>query len=473
MCVVRTRSRLALGVLILPAVLAACRAKEQAPPPATTLPPPPSTAAVTTTTTSTIPSPPPVWGAAHWGMTKAEVLAAFPGQAQPLPQPVTFGPQTPGASDVAIPAYDIEGAKFRVLFGFEGDALNRVYLSALKAAESTCGDLEKQLTDKYRRGGSQRRADQRPATDRLEAARATIPRLLKGESRISIGDADTRRRSEPRRLRAELAEVRERPTGATRRRTAGRRSMSSQASSSPGRDLSTSASSCARSAANSPGRVPQPLLDLRCRRDSGTGTGTRSAIHFTIVRSAGWACGAPASPMPIRRHPARVAHHPGADIRPQRRTLSDAGRAAGGPRPCPGPGRVFTLGRSLAEGLSTASRGTRPGLAAGPLRLPPAAPGRRDRFAAGRTAVGSRASARRSSPWRPRAGARPGRVGARRCHRAASLPGRSPRGPSGPSARRARPCPSPRACPRCADRARPSGDRSRTGMSGWPIPAAS
>lgn len=149
MGVVRTRSRLALGVLILPAVLAACRAKEQAPPPATTLPPPPSTAAVTTTTTSTIPSPPPVWGAAHWGMTKAEVLAAFPGQAQQLPQPVTFGPQTPGASDVAIPAYDVEGAKFRVLFGFEGDALNRVFLSALKAAESTCGDLEKQLTDKY------------------------------------------------------------------------------------------------------------------------------------------------------------------------------------------------------------------------------------------------------------------------------------------------------------------------------------
>jgi hypothetical protein len=145
--IVPTRLRLVLGLLIV-AVLAACRAKEQAPPPTTTLPPP-TAAPVTTTTTSTIPSPPPVWGAAHWGMTKAEVLAAFPGQAQPLPQPVTFGPHTPGTSDVAIPAYDVEGAKFRVLFGFDGDALNRVFLSALKAAEATCGDLEKQLTDKY------------------------------------------------------------------------------------------------------------------------------------------------------------------------------------------------------------------------------------------------------------------------------------------------------------------------------------
>ena len=147
MCVVRTRSRLALGVLILTAVLAACRAKEQAPPP-TTLPPPPSTAAVTTTTTSTIPSPPPVWGAAHWGMTKAQVLAAFPGQAQPLTPPVQFGPQVPGASDVAIAEHEMDGHKFRVLFGFEGDALNRVYLSAIKPAEGTCGDLEKSLTDR-------------------------------------------------------------------------------------------------------------------------------------------------------------------------------------------------------------------------------------------------------------------------------------------------------------------------------------
>jgi hypothetical protein len=136
-----------VGALVLPAALAACRAKEQPPPP-TTVAPAPTAAPVTTTTTTTIPSPPPVWGAAHWGMTKAQVLGAFPGQAQPLTPPVQFGPQVPGASDIAIATYDMAGHPFRVLFGFEGDVLNRVYLSAIKPAEGTCGDVEKVLTDK-------------------------------------------------------------------------------------------------------------------------------------------------------------------------------------------------------------------------------------------------------------------------------------------------------------------------------------
>jgi hypothetical protein len=139
--------RFAVGALVLPAALAACRSKEQATPPVTTQAPAPS-AAVTTTTTTTIPSPPPVWEAAHWGMTRAQVLAAFPGQAQPLPQPVQFGPQVPGSSDLAIATYDMGGHPLRVLFGFEADALNRVFLSAIKAAEGTCGDVEKLLTDK-------------------------------------------------------------------------------------------------------------------------------------------------------------------------------------------------------------------------------------------------------------------------------------------------------------------------------------
>lgn len=147
MTVMGARRGVVLGVLVLPAALAACRSKEQAPP-VTTQTPAPTAAPVSTTTTTTIPSPPPVWGAAHWGMTKAQVLAAFPGQAQQLAQPVQFGPQVPGSSDVAIATYDMAGHAFRVLFGFEADALNRVYLSALKAAEGTCGDLEKLLTDK-------------------------------------------------------------------------------------------------------------------------------------------------------------------------------------------------------------------------------------------------------------------------------------------------------------------------------------
>lgn len=147
MTVTRACRCIALGALVGSAALAACRSKEQAPPPVTTQAPAPTAAPVTTTTT-TIPSPPPVWGAARWGMTKAEVLAAFPGQAQPLTTPVQFGPQVPGASDVAIAEHEMDGHKFRVLFGFEGDALNRVYLSAIKPAEGTCGDLEKSLTDK-------------------------------------------------------------------------------------------------------------------------------------------------------------------------------------------------------------------------------------------------------------------------------------------------------------------------------------
>jgi hypothetical protein len=148
MTVVSTCRRLGLGGLVLSAALIACRSKEPALPPVSTQAPAPTAAAVTTTTTTTIPSPPPVWGDAHWGMTKTQVLEAFPGQAQPLAPPVQFGPQVPGASDVAIADYDMGGHKFRVLFGFESDALNRVYLSAIKAGEGTCGDVEKLLTDK-------------------------------------------------------------------------------------------------------------------------------------------------------------------------------------------------------------------------------------------------------------------------------------------------------------------------------------
>lgn len=149
MSLARTRRGLALAALAVPALLWACRPKEQAPPP-TTQPPPPSAApTTTTTTTTTIPSPPPVWKEASWGMTKAEVLKAFPGAAQTLAQPADFGPQSPGTTDVAIPTYEADGASFRVLFGFQADALNRIQLSGIKPADTVCGDLEKQLTEKH------------------------------------------------------------------------------------------------------------------------------------------------------------------------------------------------------------------------------------------------------------------------------------------------------------------------------------
>lgn len=82
-------------------------------------------------------------------MTKAEVLAAFPGEAQRLARPADFVPRTEGSTDVAIPAYEIDGMKFQVLFGFESDALNRVHLSAVKAGDTTCRDLEELLTEKH------------------------------------------------------------------------------------------------------------------------------------------------------------------------------------------------------------------------------------------------------------------------------------------------------------------------------------
>jgi hypothetical protein len=88
-------------------------------------------------------------------MTKKEILAAFPGEAQPLAQPAAFAQPQPGSSlaagssDVGIPAYEADGTTFRVLFGFESGALDRVHLSAMKVGASTCGDLEKVLTEKH------------------------------------------------------------------------------------------------------------------------------------------------------------------------------------------------------------------------------------------------------------------------------------------------------------------------------------
>ena len=141
----RSRGCLALGSLAV--VLAGCGTREQASPQAGPQQAPPSAAPATTTTT-TVPAPPPVWRTARWGMTKDEVLAAFPGEAQRLAQPADFGPSTPGSSDIAIPAYEADGARFRVLFGFESNALNRILLSAMKPGNATCGDLEKLLTEK-------------------------------------------------------------------------------------------------------------------------------------------------------------------------------------------------------------------------------------------------------------------------------------------------------------------------------------
>jgi hypothetical protein len=143
-----TRRLVVVGCLAVAAGLASCKGKEAPPaaqatvappsaPPATTLPP---------TTTTTLPAP--VWRSVRWNMTKPEVIAAFPGEAQQLATPAEFGQGT-ASSDVAIPAYELAGVKFRVLFGFEAQGLNRIHLSAGKADDETCGHIEKALTDKH------------------------------------------------------------------------------------------------------------------------------------------------------------------------------------------------------------------------------------------------------------------------------------------------------------------------------------
>jgi hypothetical protein len=130
----RARRDARLVLLLASAVaLSACKPKEQA-----ATPPPPTTVAAattsTTTTTTTMPAPPPAWRTARWGMKKADVLAAFPGEAQKLAAPVDFGQPRPGPSDIGIPAYEADGATFRVLFGVGPEGLGRIQLTALKPA---------------------------------------------------------------------------------------------------------------------------------------------------------------------------------------------------------------------------------------------------------------------------------------------------------------------------------------------------
>jgi len=143
----RAHRRAFPGLLITTAALSACGPKEQAASP----PPPPTTVAAattsTTTTTTTMPAPPPAWRTARWGMKKAELLAAFPGEAQKLATPVDFGQPRPGPSDIGIPAYEADGATFRVLFGFGAAGLGRIQMTALKPSSAACEDIEKRLTD--------------------------------------------------------------------------------------------------------------------------------------------------------------------------------------------------------------------------------------------------------------------------------------------------------------------------------------
>jgi predicted small lipoprotein YifL len=142
----RTATR-AAAVLLVVSALSACGRKDQ-PPAAEQAAPTTAAPAATTTTTTTLPPPPLVWRAAHFGMTRDEVLAAFPGEAQKLAKPAAFGPQDPATADVSIPSWEDGGVTWRVLFGFGASGLDRIRLVAAHPAATTCEDVEKALTDK-------------------------------------------------------------------------------------------------------------------------------------------------------------------------------------------------------------------------------------------------------------------------------------------------------------------------------------
>ncbi len=172
----RTRT-LALAVVV-PVLSASCTKKAEPPPPSTTvatsLPPTTTTLAPTPTPE---PTPPPVWREARWGMTPAEVLAAFKGEAKKLPGRERFAePQhgsslRAGTSDVGIPGYAADGATFKVLFGFEKDGLDRIHLSAQKPGADTCATVEAALT--ARAGGPPER---RPTGSSLRGEEITWKR---------------------------------------------------------------------------------------------------------------------------------------------------------------------------------------------------------------------------------------------------------------------------------------------------------
>lgn len=145
-----------VALLAVSVPLASCARKEEPPPTtlaAPTATPPPTTTTLAPTPTP-VPTPPPVWREARWGMTPAEVLAAFKGEAKKLPKTDRFAEPQHGAtlpagtSDVGIPSYAADGATFKVLFGFTKNALDRVHLSAQKPNADTCAAVEAALTER-------------------------------------------------------------------------------------------------------------------------------------------------------------------------------------------------------------------------------------------------------------------------------------------------------------------------------------
>ena len=89
------------------------------------------------------------WRSAKWGMSEAEILEAFKGEARRLDEPVGFSKE--GQATVGIPDYSIDGAWYRVLFIFDGQGkLNAINIRPReKGSEGIYRSLEKLLMEKY------------------------------------------------------------------------------------------------------------------------------------------------------------------------------------------------------------------------------------------------------------------------------------------------------------------------------------
>jgi hypothetical protein len=94
------------------------------------------------------------WRAAKWGMTEADVLAAFAGEATRLEKPEEF--RSGDIGKVEIPKYEVQSTKYRVRFGFDDKgALSLVVIGPPDngtvgvSHESAFRSLESLLTEKY------------------------------------------------------------------------------------------------------------------------------------------------------------------------------------------------------------------------------------------------------------------------------------------------------------------------------------
>jgi hypothetical protein len=162
------------AAVALPLLAAACT-REPAPAPPASAPATTPAPAATTTTTTTTTLPPPVWRTVRWGMSREEVLAALPGEAKRLPRPEAFGQPTPGAAEVAIHemAAGPHGRHaYRALFGFGTGGLDRIHLVASKPTYDTCGEVERELTERH---GAPSRRNEIATSLRGEAVVWTLP----------------------------------------------------------------------------------------------------------------------------------------------------------------------------------------------------------------------------------------------------------------------------------------------------------